>query len=579
MNATEIIERDVKGDGIFQVRQRLAERISKAREATKVHPHAQVCPFDVRRGNASEVRLADFDMWNCSKNMATAVPAVASSTTVDFAKLSEVHVLPKVLTHRAHIGIVLVAGHLVATICARAKVGHEGMSVDTVSRANVVRDDELAFAVQGEPQHCAAPLIGVAFVQVRLTRVDISPHLIHLHESRADVADSGIEKLSRSLRCRVHQSQNRVLVKSGQPRDRADAHALKHHGKGFRGNVRRGVVCAQLGSRLRESDFAGNATIPLNAALSVGSKSADYVVTALAGHIGLVFLAEQADNDFASALRLTPRAEQPRFSVRAESGADFREGHGGDRTLNLPISNRLLSPVELRAHKRGIRRFAPSNALRLLTRHWWISHGCSPFSWIEHLKSFLIFGRYSGFRSSDDNCNLFCDVLLPLLSCYTGHSRKFGKVRKARNGGLFFPAVDVAESSVSKKFDLATILHALECSSYRSHLIRELIEVETNPTQLISDFSGLQSGVRIHLPMALKHRSNSIRKTQIAYRRHFSAKCRESSNRMQQLGLALRKLFFAPVNVAQLAPSLVERRSKFIVFRTILSHRGMVHGR
>lgn len=35
-------------------------------------------------------------------------------------------------------------------------------------------------------------------------------------------------------------------------------------------------------------------------------------------------------------------------------------GHGGDRTLNLPLSWRLLSPVELRGHKRRAKDATPS---------------------------------------------------------------------------------------------------------------------------------------------------------------------------------------------------------------------------
>ena len=109
MNAAEIIERDVKRNGVFHVRQRLAVGVREPRKASQVHPHVQDWSLDVRRGNATEVRSADFDVWDCSDNLAAAIPAVASSAAVDFPKLGEVHVLLEVLPHCSDIGVVLVA--------------------------------------------------------------------------------------------------------------------------------------------------------------------------------------------------------------------------------------------------------------------------------------------------------------------------------------------------------------------------------------------------------------------------------------------------------------------------------------
>jgi hypothetical protein len=68
--------------------------------------------------------------------------------------------------------------------------------------------------------------------------------------------------------------------------------------------------------------ITGSAFPALNTALTEVTKSFAVLMLALyARHIGLVFLARQADNEFASALRLTPRAEQPRRPVRAGHGA------------------------------------------------------------------------------------------------------------------------------------------------------------------------------------------------------------------------------------------------------------------
>jgi hypothetical protein len=45
MDAAEIIVREVHGDGSFQVRQLLAERIGQPRKSPHRHSYSQVLPF------------------------------------------------------------------------------------------------------------------------------------------------------------------------------------------------------------------------------------------------------------------------------------------------------------------------------------------------------------------------------------------------------------------------------------------------------------------------------------------------------------------------------------------------------
>src|SRR5271157_2086006 len=136
-------------------------------------------------------------MWDCSDNLSAAIPAVASATAVDFPKLAEIHVLSEVLPHRSHIGVVLVACDLIPAIGASAEIGDERMSVDAISRPDAMRDDELGFAVECKPDHCAAPLVGVTVAQMRLARMHEAPHLIHLNVPGADVPHSRIKHMTR----------------------------------------------------------------------------------------------------------------------------------------------------------------------------------------------------------------------------------------------------------------------------------------------------------------------------------------------------------------------------------------------
>ena len=331
MNATEIIERDVQGNSIFHVRQRLAIGIRQACKAAQVHPHVKVSALDVRGRNVAEIRSADFDVWDCRHNIAAAVPPIASALAVDFPKLREIDVLPKVLSHRAHIGVVLIACDLIAAIGTGAEIGRKRMGIDASTPANVVRDDEFAFAVERQPNHRTTPIGGIPLMQMRLPRVDVAPHFIYLHVPGADVLHSGVQHSAGFIRCRVHQGQNRVAVHFGEPLNCPDGHSFQHQGKNLCGGFRRGVVSSEFGFVLGKRNFAGSATEPLNVALSVVPGLADRMITAFAGHVisPLALSGETSQNRSSwSEAWLTPRfglAPQP---VDAGSGALIVTGYG-----------------------------------------------------------------------------------------------------------------------------------------------------------------------------------------------------------------------------------------------------------
>ena len=76
---------------------------------------------------------------------------------------------------------------------------------------------------------------------------------------------------------------------------------------------------------------------PLNAALSVGSEPADYVVASYTGHIGLAF-SRTADNHLGSALRLVPRVDCPVCQFALTAGRIFVEdAENGRASLSLAI--------------------------------------------------------------------------------------------------------------------------------------------------------------------------------------------------------------------------------------------------
>ena len=55
MNSAEIVEREPKRQGRFQVRPFFREGVRQASQAAKVHSHGQIAAFNMRRANSSNV--------------------------------------------------------------------------------------------------------------------------------------------------------------------------------------------------------------------------------------------------------------------------------------------------------------------------------------------------------------------------------------------------------------------------------------------------------------------------------------------------------------------------------------------
>ena len=130
MYATEIIERDVKGDCVFHVRQRLAVAVlCEPRKSAQVHPHVQISALDVRRGNATEIRSADFDVWDRSDNLAAAIPSIAGAAAVYLAQTGRNPHSARSAHALRHIAAALVGGDLIAAIGKGTEIGREDVGV------------------------------------------------------------------------------------------------------------------------------------------------------------------------------------------------------------------------------------------------------------------------------------------------------------------------------------------------------------------------------------------------------------------------------------------------------------------
>ena len=74
MNAAEVVIGEMQCDGGFQVRQLLAERIGKPREAAHLHPHRQILALYKRRGNMVGVGTSVNDLGYNLRDLWWGVP-------------------------------------------------------------------------------------------------------------------------------------------------------------------------------------------------------------------------------------------------------------------------------------------------------------------------------------------------------------------------------------------------------------------------------------------------------------------------------------------------------------------------
>lgn len=181
MTPAKVVKRDVKSNCGFVIVQRLAESVRQSCQSAKVHPHTQVGAFDMRSRNGAPIRSADFDVWDRSQHLPRAIPVIGADSSVDLVKLAKFHISTKVLSHRAHVSVVLIGRNLIAAIGSFAKIVDEGMGADSVASADVITDEQLCFGVNCQPQHCAAPFVRIIVPKMRIACVYESPHFVKLH--------------------------------------------------------------------------------------------------------------------------------------------------------------------------------------------------------------------------------------------------------------------------------------------------------------------------------------------------------------------------------------------------------------
>ena len=401
MNTAEIVIREVQHDGCPEVFQFTGKGVGQSRKAAKLHSHREILSFDKTGRDVFRVGMPLTHLGYNLRDSWGGVPLIPELAIVpkQFRELREVNVSTKTLfdclpVENEGVGRQLdaVSAHAVMYIL------HEGLRVLAGTLADQERRDELGVGIHRNENPLIAKLYRIALADMLGFLCQERPDFVALNPATLQLTHSLVQQFLAMLASDKEQTHDCVPVKSSEPFCAADRTALKQALNRTRCVLGLGKhrIPRQSCVRFAESGVAGCTAPALDAALTKVTKSlGSTVVTTNTRHIGLEFLAEQADNDFGSALRLDPRAEHPRLSVSADGGEfGLNAGvTGGPRTHNRRITNPALCLLSYRHHE-GIHGLAPMNAPALYNL-WWPSHSVHtgpPFPWIEHQKSFLACG-------------------------------------------------------------------------------------------------------------------------------------------------------------------------------------------
>jgi hypothetical protein len=324
MNANKVVKRHIERDSRFQVVQLLAERIGESRKAAKMHSHAQIGPLDVTGRDSFDLRTATDLDWYSVQNLCRRIPvgAFAVLPSVNFDELGVVHFRSEAIFDGGNVGLESVSGELEATSDSVAQITGKDKGALGIPFANVIGQDHLGFAVQGNPSVGIAPFLGIVRAKMSVFRVNVGPEFVSLDKSRPNVPNTRIEKTTAFVADRSQKRKNCGFVDARDARDCADRHSFGQKSDYLGGLPNREIVASKRPmARLREGILAGGAAIALNPVRAVESESLCFGVFATdTGHVwfSLVFLREKPDNQgLGSRCGLRPRLDSARQMVTA----------------------------------------------------------------------------------------------------------------------------------------------------------------------------------------------------------------------------------------------------------------------
>lgn len=396
MDAAEIVMSKIDTNGSLEVLQFAGEADAQPRESAKLSSHREILPFDETGRNVFRVGITDSDFGYNLREAWWGVPRIGSIELPEIAKqlaqLREVHVATKRCFDRFPIERKGISSQLnFPAIQPVSEIADEFVGLLAGTLTDQKRGNQFGVCIERDVNPLITKFDGIAFSDVPLFFHQERPKFVRLNTSTGQVLHALVPEFFALPSGHDEQTHDGIPIQARDTLSAPNRAAFQETADRLNGKLRarKTRVSRQFHVRFAEGRFTGKAAPSLNPALTeVPKPFAGLVLASNTGHIGLVFLAGQADNLFEADMRLAPRVGWPRFSVSAESGA--YSGLAGTTRFELAfheLTARCFA-IKLRPRKGGIQRLAPSDALSSSTHCWWASksHRSSPFTWIGHIK-------------------------------------------------------------------------------------------------------------------------------------------------------------------------------------------------
>jgi hypothetical protein len=349
MNATEIVVREMQGNGGFQVRQLLAESVRQARQPAKLHSHGEVLPLHVASRNVACARVSDSHLGYRLRDPWWGVPpfVVLPKVSEQLHKLREVHIQPKDFRNGLGVEVEAIGGQLDLISKASVQIADETHGVCDAALSDAIGRDQFCVRIQRNENPLIAYFCAVLFANLALLLAHERPDFVALHIAAIEVAQLRIHQLFTSLANGFEQAHDGVAVEARQPFRGANRAAFKKalHRTRCRIGIGDHHGASQSFVGFAEGGITGSAAPSLDAPFTEKSESlAGLVLASYACHGLFSACAEREKpyNQLGSRVRLTPRSglALPSAQTPDRAASCYSVTHGGLLTAGLLFGNR-----------------------------------------------------------------------------------------------------------------------------------------------------------------------------------------------------------------------------------------------
>src|SRR6266496_3953376 len=256
----------------------LAERVRQPREASELHPHSQVLPFDKASRDVLRARVANPHLGYNLRDSWWGVPpfVVLAVIAEQLYKLREVHVQTEGVAHSVLIEGEPISSELDLVAQTQGQVTNEAARALHRALADEVGSDQFGFRIHRYEHPLVADLVRVGIaLHAALFLLNEGPDFVTLDVAATKIAEPCVQQGRTARPNGFQKSQDRVSIQAGESLGRADRAALdktlnRPCRRVFAGSHR---PKGRFRLRLAEGSFAGIAAPALDSTLAVGSEA------------------------------------------------------------------------------------------------------------------------------------------------------------------------------------------------------------------------------------------------------------------------------------------------------------------